>query len=101
MKQIIFRLVAPAIPVYDVVYGDVEDGTFYPASDPVAWAKFVGVWDNAIQYSSLLGGTAYIKQEDFGSFVYDNINLFCNAALYSNFLVLTVKNDEDESTKED
>lgn len=96
MRQIVFKLIAPGVPLYEVIAGTVLNGTFESVRDIPEWMCSAHIEDSDVEYSDLLGGQAYIRQEHFMSFVHTNIESFLDAAIYANFVVFTLKEDENE-----
>lgn len=89
MKQIIIRLIAPGIPVFDFCFGEITDEQFHPldVNDlPSEYLRFV-------ETSDLLGTQAFIRScnlRNFLEFVIPNVS---DIGYYDRFIILTLNSD--------
>lgn len=102
MKQIVLRILAPQVPVYDVQTGviDQTQGQFVPDTDVEATLlEFAPSAVDLVRYDSLLGGKAFITSDNLGFFVASicSLPIYLGLEFYPNFIVLKLN---DDGTKE-
>lgn len=99
MKQVVIRLVAPGVNVYDVSYGEIVDGQFRPVDIETAPSVVL----HYVVRSSILGSQAYLPKKGLAFLLKDlDDDILENIELYVNFIVITLKNnDDDEEPKEE
>lgn len=97
MKQIVIRLLAPGIRVYDFCYGEIVDGQFHllDANDlPSECTEFIRI-------SNLLGTQAYICSDilrDFIEYIIPNTTDF---GYYDHLITFTLNPDYGTEEKEE
>lgn len=94
MKQLVFRIFDPKIPVIQVILGEILDGEFKPVTENVSEAFSVLFGDvvDAVHYDDYFGGTPFIKACDFSKVFAYAMPLADKVDLYpGGFLVLTLK----------
>lgn len=83
MYQIIVRILAPQIAVYDFVFGRIVDGQFTPMDCSVLSEKDL----ECVEVSSLLGTQAFIKMYDLTSLTSALLKAGAVMSFYPNFIV--------------
>lgn len=103
MKQVIIRILAPQIPVYDLQTGAIDEaqGQFVPDADiESVLSELAPASASFVRYDSLLGGKAFVTSDDLGSF-FSSVcasETFAGMDFYPNFVVLKL---DDHGTKEE
>lgn len=99
MKQLIFRLIASGVNVFDVMYGQIVDGQFTPL-DPEQIPYAASLY---IVRSELLGSQGYIRKDFLVKLLRDmfSIDLIENVEMYPNFICITLKDKSDETKEEE
>lgn len=105
MKQIVLRIIAPQVPVFDVQTGaiDQSQGQFIPDTDVEAvLLKLAPSAVDLVRYDSLLGGKAFITSDNLGIFVASicSLSTYLGLEFYPNFIVLKLKDDGTQKEKE-
>lgn len=104
MKQIVIRILAPQIPVFDIQTGSIDQaqGQFIPDTDVEAtFLKLAPSVVDLIRYDSLLGGKAFITSDNLGIFIASicSLRTYLGLEFYPNFIVLKI--DDDGTEKEE
>lgn len=105
MKQIIVRILAPQVPVYDVQTGAIDEahGQFVPDTDIEAvLLKLAPAAAPLVRYDSLLGGKAFITSDNFGRLLSSicTLSIFVGMDFFPNFIVLKLNDDGTKKEKE-
>lgn len=103
MKQIIVRILAPQLPVYDIQTGAIDQAQGQFISDADLEATLLKIAPSAadlVRYDSLLGGKAFITSDNLGFFVASICSLqnYLGIEFYPNFIVFKLN---DDGTKEE
>lgn len=69
MKQLVFRIYDPKIPIIQVILGDMVDGEFKPETDdlPAKLRDLLGASSGVVHYDEYFGNTPFIKASDFSA----------------------------------
>lgn len=103
MKQIVIRILAPQIPVYDVQTGciDQNQGQFIPDSDIEDVLSCISEHAvDLVRFDSILGGQAFVTTDNLGFLIRSLVTnpLFQGMEFYPNFIVIKIK---DHGTKKE
>lgn len=103
MKQLVFRIFDPKIPIFQVILGNLTDKEFQPETDdlPAKLRDLLGDASDVIRYDEYFGNTPFIKACDFSSVFSSAIPLADNIDLLPGFLVLTLTSDNHGSSKKE
>ena len=95
MKQLVFRIFDPKVPIIQVILGNVIDGEFKPETDdlPAKHRSLFGAAADYIRYDEYFGGTPFIISCDFSS-LFSAIFPVENIEFLPGFLVLTLNPDK-------
>jgi len=105
MKQIVIRILAPQVPVYDLTTGAIDEtqGQFVPDTDIEAvLLKLAPAAAPLVRFDSLLGGKAFITSDNLGQLVSSicTLKIFAGMDFYPNFVVLKLNDDGTKKEKE-
>lgn len=103
MKQLVFRIFDPKIPVIQVILGDLIDGEFKPETDdlPAKLRDLLGGFSDVVRYDEYFGNTPFIKACDFSSVFSFVMPSADNIEFLPGILVLTLKSETYGSSKEE
>ena len=105
MKQIVIRILAPQVTVFDVQTGAIDhtQGQFVPDADieSVLYNLAPSVAD-LVRYDTLLGGKAFITSENLGFFIAGicSLKTYLGLEFYPNFIVLKLNDDGTKKEEE-
>uniref|UniRef100_A0AAU8B7G7 Uncharacterized protein n=1 Tax=Dulem virus 212 TaxID=3145689 RepID=A0AAU8B7G7_9VIRU len=96
MKQVIIRIVAPAVPVYDVLAGIIRNGQFEPTSSVDLFLSDLSLdLSDVITQSALLGGSAYVTQDNLDR-LFGALSSTCDSVQYfGNFITFNYETKEE------
>jgi len=105
MKQIIVRILAPQVPVYDIQTGAIDEtqGQFVPDTDIEAvLLKLAPAAAPLVRYDSLLGGKAFITLDNLGCLFSSicTLSTFVGMDFFPNFVVLKLNDDGTKKEEE-
>lgn len=95
MKQLVFRIFDPKIPVIQVILGEMCDQEFKPMTEdlPDTLRDLLGDVVDVIHYDDYFGNTPFIKACDFSDVFSYAMPLADNIEFLPGFLVLTLKSE--------
>lgn len=86
MYQIVIRILAPQLPVFDFSLGQIIDGQFHPADVKLLPDDVL----KNIQISELLGTQAYVQANQLSAVVSVLSNAGASIQFYPNFIVFSL-----------
>ncbi len=103
MRQIVLRILAPQIPVFDVQTGciDEKQGQFIPDSDVESvLVRLAEHASDLVRFDELLGGKAFVTSDNLGFFIRSLVvnPAFSGLEFYPNFIVIKIN---DHGTKKE
>nr|DAI54477.1 MAG TPA: hypothetical protein [Microviridae sp.] len=96
-KQLIIRILAAGIPVYDVAYGEIRDGQFTPTDLVDLPADIL----DCIVLSDFLGTQAYVQASHLRELIACAVPYADEVSFYPNFIVLSFVDGYGTEKKED
>lgn len=105
MKQIVIRILAPQVPVFDVQSGSIDEaqGQFISDTDIEATLlKLAPSVVDLVRYDSLLGGKAFITSDNLGTFIASicSLQTYLGLEFFPNFIVLKINDDGTKKEEE-
>lgn len=86
MRQIVIRILAPQVPVFDFAFGEIVDGQFQHADCCCLPADIL----EHVQVSSLLGTQAFVESAHVSALVSAILNAGAEMSIYPNFIVFSL-----------
>jgi len=103
MKQIVIRILAPQVPVFDIQTGHIDEkqGQFLPDSDVEGvLAQLAEHAVDLVRFDEILGGKAFVTSDNLGFLIRSLVvnPAFSGLEFYPNFIVIKIN---DHGTKEE
>jgi len=86
MYQIVIRVLAPQLAVFDFVFGEIVDGQFHPADCTLLPKDIL----DHVQISALLGTQAFVESTHVSALVKAILNTGADMSMYPNFAVFSL-----------
>lgn len=103
MKQVVLRIIAPQVPVFDVQTGHIDEkhGQFIPDSD--VEDVFAGLGEHIadlVRFDEILGGKAFVTSDNLGFLIRSLVvnPAFAGINFFPNFIVVNIA---DHGTKKE
>jgi len=97
MHQIVIRILAPQVAVYDFVFGRIVDGQFTPMDCSILPTEIL----ERIEVSDLLGTQAFVKASGLTSLTDTLLDVGAIMSLYSGFIVFNLPEGYVEEKEKD
>lgn len=103
MRQLVFRIFDPKVPVIQVILGNVLDKEFLPETENLSGKliDLLGDAANCIHFDDYFGNTPFIKASDFSEVFSFAMPLADRVELFPGLLVLTLNPDSYGTKEED
>lgn len=86
MHQIIIRILAPQVPVFDFILGKIVDGQFQPVDCRCLSSDIL----EHVQVSSFLGTQAYVESTHVSALTSAILNTGADMLIYPNFIAFNL-----------
>lgn len=105
MKQVVLRIIAPQVPVFDVQTGHIDEkqGQFIPDSDVENALAGLGEHiTDLVRFDEILGGKAFVTSDNLGFLIRSLVAnpAFTGINFFPSFIVVNINDHGTQKEKE-